>query len=191
MTPNPPVPGDTVGPNRLDAKIGGDGKGPRSRAGGPWSLVRALIIGTIVVAVLDALDAIVVFGLRSGVSPMRIFQGIASGLIGPQAFAGGVRTALLGVVLHVVIAGGIVTTCLALGRLWPWLVSRPLVFGPIYGIAVYLVMNLVVIPLSAIGTPSFNTFSVINGVLIHVLGVGIPAALVASRASGGRARVDD
>jgi hypothetical protein len=152
-----------------------------------WSPIRALAIGTVVVGVLDALDAIVVFGLRSGVSPIRIFQGIASGLVGPEAFAGGVSTALLGVGLHFVIACGIVATCLALSRIWTPLASRPFVFGPIFGIAVYLVMNLVVIPLSAIGASSFSTFSVVNGVLIHVVGVGIPAALVASRVQWERA----
>jgi len=160
--------------------------------GGPpvrrWSPIRALVIGTVVVGVLDALDAIVVFALRSNVSPMRIFQGIASGLIGPEAFAGGVPTALLGVGLHFVIACGIVATCLAISRVWTPLASRPFVFGPIYGIAVYLVMNFVVIPLSAIGASSFNTFAVVNGLLIHVVGVGIPAALVAARVQWGRPR---
>jgi hypothetical protein len=151
-----------------------------------WSPARALVIGTVVVGVLDALDAIIVFGLRSGVSPIRIFQGIASGLIGREAFAGGVSTALLGAGLHFVIAGGIVATGLAISRLWTPLASRPFVFGPVYGIAVYLAMNLVVIPLSAIGATSFTTFSVVNGVLIHVVGVGIPAALVASRVEWGR-----
>lgn len=151
-----------------------------------WSPIRALAIGTAVVAVLDGLDAIVVFWLRSGVSPMRIFQGIASGVLGPQAFTGGLQSALLGVALHVVIACGIVAAGLVISRIWTPFAERPFVFGPIYGIAVYVVMNLIVIPLSAMGPSSFSAFAVINGLLIHVVGVGVPTALVASRVRWGR-----
>lgn len=146
-----------------------------------WSPVRALLIGTIVIGLLDGLDAIVVFGLRGGITPERIFQTIASGLVGPDAYAGGSRTALLGVVLHFFIAGGIVATYLAASRFLPALTRRPWFYGPLYGIAAYLVMNLIVLPLSAIGGARFTVFGVTNGLLIHVVGVGLPAALVASR----------
>jgi hypothetical protein len=136
-------------------------------------------VGTIVVGVLDGLDAIVVFGLRSGVTPERIFQGIAAGVLGPASFAGGWRTAALGVALHFLVAGGIVATFLVASRIAPPLRRRPFMFGPLYGVVVYFVMNLVVIPLSALGGPSFTWFGVTNGLLIHVVGVGLPAALAA------------
>jgi hypothetical protein len=44
-------------------------------------------------------------------------------------------------------------------------------------------MNLVVIPLSAIGSRSLTAPTVINGLFIHLVGVGIPAVLFA-RAAG-------
>ena len=46
---------------------------------------RAILWGTLAVGTLDALDAIVFFGLR-GVTPLRIFQSIASGLLGRAAY---------------------------------------------------------------------------------------------------------
>ena len=77
---------------------------------------RAVGYGALTVAVLDGLDAIVFFGLR-GVSPTRIFQGIAAGLLGRQAaIQGGVATAMLGVALHFVVALGIVSTYYAASR---------------------------------------------------------------------------
>jgi len=90
--------------------------------------------------------------------------------------------ALLGVAVHYTVALGIVTTYVLVSRALPALNRRPFVYGPLYGIAAYLVMNFVVIPMSAIGTfPRFNAFGTTNGVLIHMIGVGLPTALIAAR----------
>jgi hypothetical protein len=146
----------------------------------PLSAVRAVAYGTLVVGTLDALDAVIVFGFR-GATPQRIFQGIASGLLGRASFGGGVPTALLGVAIHYFIAFGIVVTYYVASRWIALLVRRPLVCGAVYGVLAYFFMNLVVIPLSAIGAARFTTFGLVNGILIHVFGIGIPAALFAAR----------
>lgn len=146
---------------------------------------RAILFGGLTVAVLDGLDAIVFFGIRNGVGPVRIFKGIAGGLLGRDAaLAGGVGTALLGLVIHLTIATTIVAVFYAASRRWPFLTSRPFVWGPVYGIAAYLTMNLVVLPLSALhGTGLPQALPVLlNGVLIHIVGVGTPSALFARTA---------
>jgi hypothetical protein len=146
------------------------------------SPLRAILYGALIVGVLDALDAIIVFGLRSGATPIRIFQSIASGALGPAAYSGGVRSALVGVLLHFLIAALIVTTYVVVSARVPALRRRPLLYGPLFGVVAYFVMNLVVIPLSAIGgAPTFTVFGLTNGLLIHIFGVGLPAALLASR----------
>lgn len=142
--------------------------------------------GTLTVGVLDGADAALFFGLR-GVSPVRVFQAIASGLLGRQAFAGGLGTAALGVALHFFIAFAIVATCLAASRKIPLLVRRPVVSGIVYGVAVYLVMNLIVVPLSAAASGARSWPVILNGVLIHMFGVGLPSTLVARAAFTGRA----
>jgi hypothetical protein len=63
----------------------------------------ALAGGTLVVGTLDALDAIVFFGLR-GATPRRIFQSIAAGVLGRSAFEGDRSAEWLGLALHYVIA---------------------------------------------------------------------------------------
>ena len=145
---------------------------------------QAILYGTLVVGTLDALDAIVFFGLRSGAQPIRIFQGIASGLIGPAARQGGLKTAALGVFLHYFIAFGIVTTYFLVSRRVRLLTRHPVMCGLLYGIVAYGVMNLVVFPLSKIGGPSMPAMPVLaNGLLIHMLGVGLPSALFARAAA--------
>jgi hypothetical protein len=144
---------------------------------------RAILFGTLAVGVLDLADALVFFGLR-GARPIRIFQSIAAGLLGRASFSGGVPTALLGVILHFFIAFLIVTTCVVASRWVPFLRTRPIVSGAFYGIGVYLVMNLAVLPLSAAGKPTFVPVVVLNGVLIHMFGVGVPSCLAARAAYG-------
>jgi hypothetical protein len=147
---------------------------------------RAIVYGGLTVAVIDGLDAIVFFGLRSGVGPVRIFKGIAGGLLGRDAaLAGGWPTALLGVAMHVTIATTIVAVFVLVSRRLPFLTERPFVWGPVYGIGAYLVMNLVVLPLSALhgtGLPSALPV-LVNGILIHIIGVGTPSALFARAAT--------
>lgn len=138
----------------------------------------AIALGSFAVALLDGLDAVVFFGLQ-GVPPIRIFQAIASGLIGGEAFRGGLATAALGLLLHVFIAFVIVLVYYLASSRVPTLARRPFTWGPLYGVGAYLVMNFLVLPLSAGGNPVYSVPVVVNGVLIHVFGVGLPAALAA------------
>ena len=138
--------------------------------------------GALTVGVLDILDAIVFFGIRNHASPQRIFQSIAAGLLGKAAFSGGIATAILGGILHFEIATVIVFVYYGASGLWPDLAKRPLLWGPLYGVAVYVFMNAVVIPLSAAtgGMPKLPVL--INGIMIHIFGVGMPAAVTARAA---------
>jgi len=146
---------------------------------------RAILLGGITVATLDGLDAVVFFGLRNGVPPARIFQAIAAGLLGKASFEGGALTVALGVLCHLFIATTIVAVFVLASQRLPVLAERPWLWGPVYGVAAYLVMNLIVVPLSAANAAHKTIPVVVNGVLIHILGVGIPSALFA-RAAGPR-----
>jgi hypothetical protein len=149
---------------------------------------RAILYGTLVVGTLDAVDAIVFFGLRSGATPIRIFQSIASGWLGRASYTGGLLSAALGVATHYFIAFGIVATYFACSRRFRLLTRHPILCGIGYGLLVYIVMNRVVIPLSAIGTASWPALPVLaNGLLIHAFGVGVPSAVFAALSSDGGA----
>ena len=73
-------------------------------------------------------------------------------------------------------------------RRWAWFCTlrrRPFLTGPLFGLVAYGVMNYIVIPLSAAasgGTPPVPVL--LNGLLIHAFGVGLPAALFARAAFG-------
>ena len=146
-------------------------------------LPRAILAGIVAVAVLDILEPIIFYGFR-GVAPIRIFQSVASGLLGREAYAGGIPSALLGAGLHVFIASVVVIVYWLASRRLPVLTERPLLCGVLYGLAVYAVMNFVVIPLSAIGgglrVPQLP--ALLNGIFAHVVCVGPPSAFAARAA---------
>ena len=131
--------------------------------------VAAILVGGLVSGALDLASAFVSYG-------WNVPKGIAGGLIGPAtARAGGVGTWILGVFLHFFI------TCAAAAVYWAF--SRRLVFlrqnafvcGLFFGIAVFLVMNLVVLPLSAIQARGpFTLQGLTQGLLVHMFFVGLP-----------------
>lgn len=149
---------------------------------------RTLILGSLTLAVLDISDAILFWYFYRGVKPMRIFQSVAAGLLGRDAaISGGLPTALLGAALHLFIASCIVLTYYLASTRLPVLTRHPLICGLLYGLAVWLVMTFAVVPLSAAagkGGP-IPLPVLLNGVLGHMLFVGLPAAL-AGRAGRGR-----
>ena len=149
-------------------------------------VARALVYGTLAVGILDILDAFIFFGLR-GARPIRILQSIAAGVLGRDAFNGGWGTAAVGLALHFFIAFTIVLVFLLASRQLPVLIRHPVITGLIYGIAVYLVMTFVVVPASAAGGRGLPAWPVaVNGVLIHMFGVGLPASLAARAAARAR-----
>jgi hypothetical protein len=142
-------------------------------------LVRAVLVGGALVAVLDALDAVIVSRLALGLDPVSIYQFVASGLLGPAAYQGGAATALLGVAVHCAVAlSAAATFSLAAVRL-PVLLEHAVPAGLLHGLVVYAVMNGMVIPLSRIPPAPLALPLFVNGVLAHALLVGLPAALAA------------
>ena len=150
----------------------------RPNTGAPWSTPRAILYGTLIVGVLDGLDAMIYWGWARGVSPVRVFQGIAAGLLGRASFEGGYPTALLGLLLHFFIACVVVSTYLIASRSLAILTRQAVACGLAYGMLVYFFMSRIVVPLSAAGKPRLTLPLLVNGLLIHAVGVGLPSALV-------------
>jgi len=132
--------------------------------------------------VLDITAAFVVYGFF-GAKPVPLLQGIASGLLGPKAFDGGLATALLGLLCHFVIAFGAAIVYFVASRALRVLVDQAVVFGALYGVAVYFFMNRIVLPLSAVAKRPFSLKLMIVGVVIHIFCVGLPISLSLRRFS--------
>ena len=122
------------------------------------------------------------WGIQNHLPPMRIFQSVAAGLLGPKSFQGGMKTAILGGVLHFFIAFSWAAIYYIASRRLTFMVENAVISGLLYGELVWLVMNCVVIPLSALHHgPRFDTASIITGPIGHLFLVGLPIALAVKR----------
>ena len=147
------------------------------------SLLRLSVIGGIITGLLHLLVQIgLVFGLILKTPFISSLQYVASGAMGDAAFAGGLATALLGLVLDF-----IMTTIMAgvfiLGADRIPLLRRHLIPGSLlYGFGVFIVMNLLVLPLSAAPPlPAPPLWLLVELVLEHILLIGLPLGILVQR----------
>jgi hypothetical protein len=111
-----------------------------------------LVRAGLLTAVTDGLFSSVLVVAAYGSTVTRLWQGVAAVLFGPGAFDGGLRTALVGLAMHVAVALTWSAVFLVLVRRASWL--RRLVgsrygvlkVAAVYGPVVWTVMSLVVIP---------------------------------------------
>jgi len=139
---------------------------------------KAIGIGGLIAGTLDLTQACILFG-------WDIPKVIAGGVLGPGAVHGGVGVYLLGVVLHFFIACSAAAIYFAASRRLYFLVEHPLVCGLFFGAAVEEVMNLVVLPLSALHARGpYELRDLIQGLLAHMVVVGLPIAFSVRRFGG-------
>ena len=148
----------------------------------PNSAALAIFWGGLLCAALDIGYAFALYGYL-GVAAVRLLQGIASGIMGRSAFLGGLKTAALGLFLHFVISYGAATVYYFASRKLHFMVRDAVRAGLLYGVAVYLFMNFVVLPLSAIGHRQIHLGVFILNFFEHMLLVGLPIALAVRRFS--------
>jgi hypothetical protein len=143
----------------------------------------AILVGGGIAATLDLTYAIVYSSFR-GVPAVRVMQSVASGLLGQSAYDGGAGTAVLGVCLHYLMAFLIAAIFYFASRRLSFMTKRAVISGLLYGICVYVVMNFVVLPLSAFPTPmTFTPVRVLINVVAHMVLFGLPIALATRAAS--------
>ncbi len=136
-----------------------------------------LIAGT-----LDITENLI-FNHFRGITPQMVFRYIASGLIGQKSFRGGMPSIALGVALHYLIALIWTLVFYAARRQFAMIRHRPVLSGLLYGAFVYLFMNFVVLPLSAVphAGHASTLASLISGVLALLLCIGLTISLLFHR----------
>lgn len=138
-----------------------------------------ILAGGLVAGTLDIVNAIVFWRLYNGTGPAVILQSVASGLLGKAAFAGGAASAALGFLLHLLIMFAMAAVYWLACRRWPALLRHPVAAGIAYGLGTWAVMNHAVVPLSRAAATPFIPAWFADGLLAHVLLVGLPFAFTA------------
>jgi hypothetical protein len=153
-------------------------------------IVSAMLGGGLVAGTCDFLYANLFYYLWRDLPPKVLWQSVASGALGGDAFDGGYGFAALGVGFHFLIAVLMAVVFVLLSLRVRLLLRRPFIVGPLYGVFLYYFMNGVVLPLSSVPTPpdmsgfpmvGTSVMNFVGGLLIHAFGVGLPIVLFANR----------
>ena len=174
-------------------------------------IIWAILLGGLAAGALDILYAFIAYGpLTYGVAPERVLHSVAAGWIGRDASrAGGMETALLGLGLHFLIATLMAAAYVLAATRISALTGQAVLCGLVYGLLLYVMMNYIVVPLSAAGANGHfatleeigprlqRAFSEVQGggggghpwllagtIFAHTVLVGLPIALIAKRFVG-------
>jgi hypothetical protein len=150
---------------------------------------RALLWGGCGVGILDGAAACIQVWLGNGTPPDRLFQGVASALLGRAALDGGATTTALGVLMHFAVAFAATALACLVYRRSPARHKMPVILlGALFGAAVFCAMNFMMLPLLSVvrgfylhtpprwpGSMGWAQFA------IHLVCVGQPIAVAARR----------
>jgi hypothetical protein len=138
----------------------------------------SILVGGAVAGAFDLTSAFYFYG--RGVPRV-----IAAGLLGRGVIAnGGAGIYVLGILLHFFIAISAAAVFYFASRKLEFMTTHWIVSGLFFGIGLNLVMTLIVLPLSALhASAPIARRDLIQGLLIHMLIIGLPIAFFARRYS--------
>jgi len=141
-------------------------------------IIKYILLTWLLCGTLDGLSAIV---LNPKVPPAVIFKYISSGFFGKPAYAGGTDMVVTGVLFHYFIA--LVFTTLLFRFYCFFIDTFKNKYGLmiIYGLLIWAVMNLIVVPLSHVKPQSFEITGVLKNMGALIFAFGIPIPLIASQ----------
>lgn len=148
--------------------------GKRTRNPLPFIIAAWLLAGT-----LDISSALIWVAIRSGKSPVPVFNYIASAVFGQNAYTGGAPMIIAGFLFHYFIA--LVFSSL-LFLLYPAIhrfIKNKFLVGILFGLFNWAVMTLVVVPLTRIPARPLNLSNALINIGILMVAIGIPVSLIA------------
>jgi hypothetical protein len=145
-------------------------------------LLRPLVFAGMFIFISQCIHQWIVITLIQKTPYVLVWQYIASGVLGTAAFEGGFATALIGLFFHLIISFVIAGVfILSAGRI-PLLRRYAIAGSLLYGFGVFIVMNMIVTPLSAAPPVPAPTLPwLIEAILEHTLLVGLPLGILVRR----------
>lgn len=138
-----------------------------------WS---GLLVGT-----LDIALAMMNYYFATQKNPLNVLPFIASGLFGSKAFSGQPQMIIWGLLFHFIIAYTFTAIFFFVYPKIGLLHRNKIVTALLYGLFIWCVMNLLVVPLSSTPKIPFDTIASLKGALILIVAIGLPLSLIAHR----------
>lgn len=145
-------------------------------------MLRTIVIGGMLIFIAQAIHMWIVPVMIQETPFIVAWQYIASGALGMAAFEGGIATALLGVFFHLIISFVIAAVFVLAADRIPLLRRNLIVGSLLYGLGVFIVMHMIVTPLSATPPVLAPTLPwLMETIIEHILLVGLALGIIVQR----------
>jgi hypothetical protein len=143
------------------------------------NLISAILWAGLLAGTLDIIAACGLFNIRTGLDPIIVLRYVASGALGAKAMTGGLSTALLGLLFHFAIAfSWTILFFLTLPKLPK---GNWMPYGLLYGVVVWMVMNLIVLPMTRVTMRPFTWDGILTGAVVLMFAIGLPISYLAHK----------
>ena len=140
--------------------------------------LKTILWSGLVAGILDSLAGVIVYYIYFDLDPLQVLQFIASGIYGPTAINGGIFMIFAGLFFHFLIA---YTCAIIYFIVYPkigLLRKYKITSGLFFGLGIWVVMNLLILPGSNIPKSPFDPGLAFVGIVWHMILVGLPIALI-------------
>lgn len=140
--------------------------------------VKMVLISGLVAGLLDCIAAVVFLGKMNFAG---VWKYVASGFFGSEAFSGGNEMVVYGLLFHFSIAMFWAIVFYFFSLKISSLSAHPIICGLLYGIVIWLAMNLIVVPNSHVPKSSFTTIGIVKNMVILMFCVGLPISVIQTK----------
>jgi hypothetical protein len=142
-------------------------------------MFRTISLTALLTGTLDITSAIIKFYIEHHRGPVPIFRYIASGVFGKETASYGTLMIIWGAVFHFMIAFLFTAFLFLIYPKIAELIKNKFIIGVLFGLFIWTVMNLVVVPLSKASQAPFDIKQAVIAALILIFMIGLPVALIA------------
>jgi len=143
------------------------------------SPLKTILLAGFVAGLLDILAAFFVYSvIQKAATPVQILEHIASGVFKKGAFSGEMEMPVYGLIFHFCIAFSFAIFYFFLFPYIAFLKRQKIIAGILYGVFVWTIMNLIVVPVVFNRMPKISLSSSSIAMLILIVMVGLPISLI-------------
>lgn len=147
------------------------------------SKVGTVLLSGLVAGILDIVTPILIYAvILQNTTATKILQSIASSVFKQDAYSGDPKMVFYGLVFHFIIATSFALFFFIIYPYIPFLKKNTLISGIVYGIFVWIIMNLIVLPIVFPVLPAKNLdFPLLLSILILIFCIGIPITFITKK----------
>ncbi|SMD37696.1 hypothetical protein SAMN04488029_3415 [Reichenbachiella faecimaris] len=143
--------------------------------------IKTILLSGLLIGSLDILAAFIDFYITTGNGPAGVLRYIASGAFGNEAFSGGSFMILWGLFFHYLIAYSFSILFFWLYRHVRWLSTYPITTVILYGIFMWIITVLIIVPISNTPPVPLTFLRAIKAILILIFMISLPLVIVARK----------